>query len=94
MKPAHRQGDGRMMRRFVLGIALSATFGSVSAAEFSESKVAQFKHPVTRLACDWVIADRWLKPLRSYSRATEAPATGARSTHINRRPAIVVGIAY
>jgi hypothetical protein len=83
-----------MMRRFVLGIAVSAIFGSLGAAESSESKVAQFNHPVTRLACDWVIADRWLRPLRSYSRAPKAAVTGVRSIHINRRPAIVVGIAY
>jgi hypothetical protein len=83
-----------MMRKFVLGIALSATFGSVSAAEFSESKVAQFKRPVAHLACDWVIADRSLKPLRSYSTAPRAGAIGARSIHNDRRPAIVVGIAY
>jgi hypothetical protein len=81
-----------MMRRFVLVIALSAIFGSLGVAESSESKVAQFKHPVTRFACDWVFADRWLKPLRSYVRAPEAALTRARSIH--RRPAIVVGIAY
>jgi hypothetical protein len=87
--------DETTVRKFVLGVALSAIFGlPVSGAETSESKLVQLKLPVTRLACDWVAADRRLQPLLSFSKVTQAAATKARSVHNNRRSGIVVGIAY
>jgi len=85
-----------ILGKFILGIALCVVPGtSVNAAELSGSKVAQHKHRVMRFACGWTSAEPVLRPLLSYTTASDVSRVGAQVTgRGGQTNALVVGVSY